>query len=131
MKNMKIKGVCLHHDGGLVGAAVPKDVWRRRFVKLKEAGVNAIRISHNPGSAEFIDLCDEMGFLVQDEFFDEWDNPKDKRLNMKEKSVDYITRGYGEHFQDWAERDLKNTMLRAGIAAKIAWANLGKKKREG
>ncbi|MGA9637526.1 glycoside hydrolase family 2 TIM barrel-domain containing protein [Flavobacterium sp.] len=110
-QNMKIKGVCLHHDAGLVGAAVPKEVWRRRFEKLKEAGVNAIRISHNPGSDEFISLCDEMGIMVQDEFFDEWDNPKDKRQNMKEQSVDYITRGYVEHFQEWAERDLKNTML--------------------
>ncbi|CAM4382155.1 glycoside hydrolase family 2 TIM barrel-domain containing protein [Zobellia roscoffensis] len=110
-ENMKIKGVCLHHDGGLVGAAVPDDVWRRRLAKLKEAGCNAIRISHNPGSQAFLDLCDEMGFLVQDEFFDEWDNPKDKRKNMNEQSVDYITRGYTEHFQEWAEKDLKNTVL--------------------
>ena len=110
-KNRKIKGVCLHHDGGLVGAAVSKGVWKRRLEKLKKAGCNAIRISHNPGSQEFLDLCDEMGFLVQDEFFDEWDNPKDKRKNMNEQSVDYITRGYAEHFQDWAEKDLKNTML--------------------
>ena len=110
-KNMKIKGVCLHHDGGLVGAAVPKAVWRRRLTTLKEGGCNAIRISHNPGSQEFLDLCDEMGFLVQDEFFDEWDFPKDKRRNMNEQSVDYITRGYTEHFQEWAERDLKNTVL--------------------
>ena len=112
-KNMKIKGVCLHHDGGLVGAAVPKGVWRRRFQKLKEGGCNAIRISHNPGSGEFIDLCDEMGILVQNEFFDEWDYPKDKRLNQGEStSTDYITRGYTEHFQQWAEKDLKATMLR-------------------
>ncbi|SHJ85867.1 Glycosyl hydrolases family 2 [Maribacter aquivivus] len=110
-KNRKIKGVCLHHDAGLVGAAVPKSVWRRRLEKLKDAGCNAIRISHNPASNEFLDLCDEMGFLVQDEFFDEWDNPKDKRKNMNEKGVDYITRAYTEHFQDWAERDLKNTIL--------------------
>jgi len=110
-KNLKIKGVCLHHDGGLVGAAVPEGVWRRRLQKLKDAGCNAIRISHNPGSQEFLNLCDEMGFLVQDEFFDEWDNPKDKRLNMNEKSVDSITRGYTEHFQEWAEIDLKNTVL--------------------
>lgn len=110
-KNCKIKGVCLHHDAGLVGAAVPKGVWKRRLEKLKEGGCNAIRISHNPGSQEFLDLCDEMGFLVQDEFFDEWDNPKDKRKNMNEQSVDYITRGYTEHFQEWAEKDLKNTML--------------------
>ncbi len=109
--NTAIKGVCLHHDGGLVGAAVPKDVWRRRLQKLKDGGCNAIRIAHNPGSQEFLDLCDEMGFLVQDEFFDEWDNPKDKRLNTNEKSVDSVTRGYTQHFQKWAERDLKNTML--------------------
>lgn len=109
--NTLIKGVCLHHDGGLVGAAVPKDVWRRRLEKLKNGGCNAVRISHNPASKEFLELCDEMGILVQDEFFDEWDNPKDKRFNMNEKSVDDITRGYAEHFQEWAEKDLKNTML--------------------
>ena len=109
-RNLKIKGVCLHHDGGCVGAAVPKDVWRRRVATLKAGGVNAIRIAHNPGSSELLDLCDDMGLLVQDEFFDEWDNPKDKRLNMGEQSVDHITRGYVEHFQEWAERDLKSTM---------------------
>lgn len=112
-KSMKVKGVCLHHDGGLVGAAVPKDVWRRRFQILKDGGCNAIRTSHNPISDEFLDLCDEMGFLVQEEFFDEWDYPKDKRVNKWERSVDYITRGYVDHFQEWAERDLKTTMLRS------------------
>ncbi|QCX40349.1 glycoside hydrolase family 2 protein [Aureibaculum algae] len=111
-KNMKIKGVCLHHDGGLVGAAVPKGVWKRRLQILKDGGCNAIRVSHNPASTVFLDLCDEMGFLVQDEFFDEWDNPKDKRYNQNEsKSTDYITRGYGEHFQEWAHKDLTNVML--------------------
>ena len=109
-KNMKIKGVCLHHDGGLVGAAVPKGVWRRRLQLLRDGGCNAIRIAHNPASNELLDLCDEMGFLVQDEFFDEWDNPKDKRHNQNERQVDYITRGYGEHFQEWAEQDLKTTI---------------------
>ncbi len=111
-ENMKIKGVCLHHDAGLVGSAVPKGVWKRRLQILKDGGCNAIRISHNPASSEFLDLCDEMGFLVQDEFFDEWDNPKDKRHNKwEEKSTDYITRGYGEHFQKWAKKDLENTIL--------------------
>jgi len=111
-ENIAIKGVCLHHDAGLVGAAVPLSVWKRRLEKLKKAGCNAIRISHNPGSEEFLDLCDEMGFLVQEEFFDEWDYPKDKRLNQNEQSVDYITRGYTEHFQKWAETDLKNVVKR-------------------
>ena len=110
--NLKIKGVCLHHDAGLVGTAVPKGVWKRRLQILKDGGANAIRISHNPASAAFLELCDEMGFLVQDEFFDEWDNPKDKRFNQNEsKSTDYITRGYGEHFQKWAKKDLTNVML--------------------
>ncbi|MFR9595765.1 MAG: glycoside hydrolase family 2 TIM barrel-domain containing protein, partial [Rikenellaceae bacterium] len=110
-ENMKIKGVCLHHDAGLVGTAVPKDVWRRRLLALKEMGCNAIRTSHNPPSDEFLDLCDELGFLVQNEFYDEWDLPKDKRYNMQDKEVDYITRGHSESFQQWAEIDLKNTML--------------------
>lgn len=106
-----IKGVCLHHDAGCVGAAVPRDVWRRRLVTLQSAGVNAIRTSHNPASQEFLDLCDEMGLLVQEEFFDEWDYPKDKRKNGNEQSIDFISRGYGEHFHEWAERDLKATVL--------------------
>ena len=110
-KNLKIKGVCLHHDAGLVGSAVPKGVWKRRLQILKDAGCNAIRSAHNPASDEFLDLCDEMGFLVQDEFFDEWDNPKDKRFNMNQQSVHFETQGYGEHFQDWAHQDIKTVML--------------------
>ena len=111
-KNTLVKGVCLHHDGGLVGAAVPKGVWRRRLSKLKEAGVNAIRLSHNPFSQEFLDLCDEMGFLVQNELFDELDYPKDKRMNYHDRVKDYITRGYTEHFQQWGKSDLTRTLLR-------------------
>ncbi|QDT70261.1 Beta-galactosidase [Planctomycetes bacterium MalM25] len=107
-----VKGVCLHHDGGLVGAAVPKGVWRRRLSELKAGGVNAIRLAHNPFSQEFLDLCDEMGFLVQNEFFDEWDYAKDKRLNYHDRHDDRITRGYVEHFQEWAQSDLERTMLR-------------------
>ena len=108
----KIKGVCLHHDGGCVGAAVPDAVWERRLKTLKDGGCNAIRTAHNPPSAAFLGLCDRLGFLVQDEFFDEWDNPKDKRKNCNEKSVDAITRGYVEHFATHAEADLKATMRR-------------------
>lgn len=107
-----VKGVCLHHDGGLVGAAVPKGVWKRRLNALKDAGVNAIRTSHNPFSEEFYDLCDEMGFLVQAEIFDEFDNPKDKRHNLNERAPDAITEGYTNHFQKWGKSDLTRTMLR-------------------
>ncbi|WP_017446843.1 glycoside hydrolase family 2 TIM barrel-domain containing protein [Gayadomonas joobiniege] len=110
---LKIKGVNLHHDAGLVGAAVPDDVWRRRLLKLKEAGVNTIRTAHNPASKAFLNLCDEIGFLVQEEIFDEWDNPKDKRKNFNQQgAVDYITQSYNIDFAQWAEQDLKNTVRR-------------------
>lgn len=112
-QNMKIKGVCLHHDAGLVGTAVPADVWKRRLLLLKDMGCNAIRTAHNPASDEFLSLCDELGFLVQDEFYDEWDYPKDKRYNMQDKEIDYITRGHSQHFQQWAETDLKTIMKSA------------------
>ncbi len=111
-ENTLIKGVCIHHDGGLVGAAVPKGVWRRRLQLLKDGGVNGIRPSHNPFSQEFLDLCDEMGVLVQDEIFDEWDYAKDKRLNFHDRHNDYISRGYVEHFQKWWESDLTRSILR-------------------
>ncbi|MGJ8681880.1 glycoside hydrolase family 2 TIM barrel-domain containing protein [Paraglaciecola sp.] len=107
-----MKGVSLHHDGGLVGAAVPKGVWKRRLEGLQAAGVNAIRTAHNPFSQEFLDLCDEMGFLVQNEFFDEFDYAKDKRLNYHDRHTDNLTRGYVEKFQQWAKSDLERTMLR-------------------
>lgn len=110
-RKIKIQGLCLHHDAGLVGASVPRDVWRRRLLKLKAAGCNAIRVSHNPSSTVLLELCDELGLLVQDEFFDEWDYPKDKRLNMKDKHDDYLSRGYSDYFGEWAELDLKNTIL--------------------
>jgi len=92
-KHVKMNGVCLHHDGGCVGAAVPEAVWERRLKKLKEMGCNAIRTSHNPPAPEFLDLCDRMGFLVMDEAFDEWKYGKRKY-------------GYYEYFDEWAEKDL-------------------------
>lgn len=77
---MKIKGVCVHHDAGALGAAVTKEIWIRRLEKLKEMGCNAIRMSHNPHMPELYDLCDEMGFLVMDEAFDEWEGQKTNGL---------------------------------------------------
>ncbi|WP_139314792.1 glycoside hydrolase family 2 TIM barrel-domain containing protein [Saccharicrinis aurantiacus] len=72
-ENIKMKGVCLHHDGGPLGAVVPDAVWERRLQTLKDIGCNAIRTAHNPSSSEFLDLCDRMGFLVMNEFVDKWD----------------------------------------------------------
>ena len=71
-KHIKMNGVCLHHDAGCLGTAVPEQAWARRLQLLKEMGCNAIRTSHNPPAPEFLDLCDKMGFLVMDEIFDEW-----------------------------------------------------------
>src|SRR6185369_3807450 len=69
-KNIKIKGVALHSDGGAFGDAVPLGVWEQRLTELKKLGVNAIRTAHNPSAPEFLDLCDRLGLLVMDEFFD-------------------------------------------------------------
>lgn len=125
-KNIKIKGVNLHHDAGLVGSAVPKGVWERRLKLLKEAGVNAIRTGHHTASKEFIELCDEMGFLVQEESFDEWMMPKDKRRNFSQKGpVDYITEGYSNDFAEWAERDLKAMLMRDKNNPSIFQWNIG------
>jgi beta-galactosidase len=71
-KKTLLQGVCLHHDGGAVGAAVPRDVWRRRLEIIRGMGINALRLAHNPHSTELLDLCDEMGFLVYAEAYDKW-----------------------------------------------------------
>lgn len=111
-ENTLLRGVCLHHDGGCVGAAVPNGVWERRLRILKEGGCNAIRTAHNPPSKEFLDLCDRMGFLVQDEALDEWSNPKDKKYNFGQQVADERTLGYSESYDEWAERDVKAMVLR-------------------
>lgn len=100
-KNFKLKGACLHHDGGAVGAAVPLSVWKFRLERLKEVGVNAIRTAHNPVAPEFLDLCDQLGFLVMDETFDTWNSAK----NNGEK-------GYNRFFTEWWERDTRDMVMR-------------------
>ncbi len=69
----KLWGVNLHHDGGAVGAAVPKEIWVRRLKALKQMGVNTIRCAHHPMPEYFYDLLDEMGFLCIDELVDKWE----------------------------------------------------------
>lgn len=102
----KIKGVCMHHDGGCVGAAVPEAVWERRLKLLKEMGCNAIRMAHNPPAPELLDMCDRMGFLVMDEAFDEW-------LIIKAKGDNNIAQyGYGQFFEKDAENDLISMIRR-------------------
>jgi beta-galactosidase len=86
-RNVKIKGVALHSDGGSLGMAVPLGAWEHRLAAMRRMGVNAIRTAHNPVAPEFLDLCDRMGFLVMDEMFDQWTvakNPYDYHLYFKE-----------------------------------------------
>ncbi|MCD8336478.1 MAG: DUF4982 domain-containing protein [Lachnospiraceae bacterium] len=104
----KLNGVCLHHDGGCVGAAVHPRIWERRLKKLKEMGANAIRTAHNPPDPALLDLCDRMGFLVMDEAFDEWGILKWKSLG----SNTHESRGYSEWFESCGEEDLRKMLLR-------------------
>lgn len=98
-KPYRIKGVCRHDTYGALGAAFNEAAARRELSMMKDMGVNAIRTSHNPYSPKFYDLCDEMGFLVMDEAFDEWRIPKTKN-------------GYSRFFDDCWERDLTDFVRR-------------------
>ena len=98
-ERVKINGVCLHHDGGCVGAAVPERVWERRLETLRAMGCNGIRSSHYPPAPEFLDLCDRMGFLVMDENFDEW-------------AMGKFAYGYHDNFDKWAIADTVSMVRR-------------------
>ncbi|MDC0584359.1 DUF4982 domain-containing protein [Bacteroidales bacterium] len=109
-KHVKMKGVCLHHDAGAVGAIFIRDIWERRLEKLKLMGCNAIRVSHNPADPGLLKLCDEMGFVVINEAFDEWRRNKEKWINARgckdvlpENQV-----GYGDIFEEWGKRDAQD-----------------------
>lgn len=100
-KNMKLKGVCLHHDGGAFGAAVPLRVWEKRLEMMKLAGANSIRTAHNPMAPEFLDLCDRMGLLVMNETFDTW--------TARKSNAD---QGYNLYFNDWWEKDTRDIVMK-------------------
>ena len=92
-RHIKIYGTCHHHDQGLLGAAFNKEALRRQFTKLKAMGVNAVRCSHNPPPQDWMDLCDQMGLMVDSEAFDMWEKPKTQF-------------DYGNYFNQWCERDV-------------------------
>jgi beta-galactosidase len=110
-RSVKLKGVCIHHDAGSLGAAVPDKVLERRLRVLRDLGVNAIRTSHNPPAPELLDLCDRLGLLVKDEAFDEFTPPKKKWVqgwNAGEPGKF----GYGESFAAWSVRDMEDLVRR-------------------
>ena len=110
-QNMKVKGVCLHHDAGVLGAVVPTEVWRRRVEALKAMGANAIRMSHNPQAPVVYDLCDELGLLVMDEGSDEWEFPKRKWIKGWNKGEPGYEGTY-DFFEEWIERDIADVVRR-------------------
>ncbi len=97
-KHRKFQGVCNHHDLGPLGAAINVAALRRQLTLLKDMGCDAIRTAHNMPAPELVQLCDEMGFMMMLEPFDEWDIAK-------------CENGYHRFFNEWAERDMVN-MLR-------------------
>lgn len=108
---MKFKGICMHHDAGALGAAVPDAVLERRLRLAKEIGVNAFRTSHNPMAPEFYDLCDRIGLMVMDEAFDEWTGAKNKWITGRNNGTP-AHHGYSEFFDEWADADLREMVMR-------------------
>ena len=98
-RNVKINGVCEHHDFGALGAALDEDALHRKLTRLKAMGVNAVRSSHNPPAPELLAMCDTMGLVVMDESFDMWRRRKTKN-------------DYARFFDQWHERDLSDLVLR-------------------
>ncbi|MBT6004566.1 MAG: glycoside hydrolase family 2 protein, partial [Prolixibacteraceae bacterium] len=98
-ESVLLKGGCLHHDNGILGAAAFKTAEYRRVKIMKENGFNAIRCAHNPPSELFLNACDELGMLVMNESFDQWQLPK--------KPQDYNL-----YFDKWWEKDMESMVLR-------------------
>ena len=98
-RHLKMNGVCMHHDMGSVGVAINRSALLRQLEIMKGMGVNALRTSHNPPAPELLELCDELGILVMDEFFDEW-------------TIKKIENGYARNFNEHALSDVENIIAR-------------------
>ncbi|WP_281635466.1 glycoside hydrolase family 2 TIM barrel-domain containing protein [Flavobacterium marginilacus] len=116
-KPTKIYGVCLHHDNGALGSVENIHAVRRKLTLLKEMGANAIRMSHNPHSLEMMQLCDEMGFIVQDEAFDVWKKAKVKNDAHKE-------------WDAWHKQDLEDFIKRDRNHPSVMMWSIGNEIRE-
>jgi len=118
----KVKGVCIHHDAGCLGSAVPREVWRRRLLTLKEMGCNGIRMTHNPQAPDVYELCDEIGLLVMNEAFDEWEFAKKKWIKGWNKGTP-VFQGAASYFNEWSDTDLRDMVLRdRNHASVIMWS---------
>jgi beta-galactosidase len=116
-KSLKIKGVCMHHDLGALGAAYNNSAAERQLRILKEMGCNAIRTAHNIPAPQFLDLCDKMGFLVMDEAFDMWQKKKNKY-------------DYAIDFKEWYKKDLEAMIRRDRKHPSVFMWSIGNEIRE-
>jgi beta-galactosidase len=114
---MKILGVCLHHDNGALGSVENIHALKRKLTILKEMGTNAIRMAHNPHSLEMMQLCDEMGFIVQDEAFDVWKKKK-------------VTNDYHKDWDEWHKKDLEDFIKRDRNHPSVMMWSIGNEIRE-
>lgn len=111
-KKRKFQGVCNHHDLGPLGAAINVAALRRQLTMLKDMGCDAIRTAHNMPAPELVELCDEMGFMMMVEPFDEWDIAKCKN-------------GYHRFFKEWAEKDMVNMLHNYRNNASVVMWSIG------
>ena len=120
-KSYKLKGVCMHHDYGPLGSARTPEAIYPVLKKLKEAGCNAIRTSHNPEDPEYLNMLDTMGFFVIEEAFDEFKRGKKKwikgrnvgqGLGIKAYPDYYNRNGYSDFYEEWAKRDIQDMVRR-------------------
>ncbi len=118
-KNVKILGVCNHHDLGSLGAALNERALQRQLELLKTMGCNGIRCSHNLMAPELLELCDKMGFLVMDETFDSWYIGKDA-----------APFGFQNYFKDWHEREITDMVLRGRNHPSIIFWSIGNEIKE-
>ena len=109
----QLRGVCLHHDNGILGAAAIDRAERRKVEIMKAEGFNAIRCSHNPQSPQFLDACDELGMIVIDEAFDVWEKPK------------LLKDAYQVYFADHWRQDLANMVRRDRCRPSVAFWSIG------
>ncbi|GAA4293938.1 sugar-binding domain-containing protein [Aestuariibaculum suncheonense] len=113
----KIHGVCLHHDNGALGAVANKHAIKRKLQIMKDMGVNAIRVAHNPSSLELLQLCDEMGLIVQVEAFDVWKKRK-------------VKNDYNLEWDEWYKRDLQDLIRRDRNNPSVMMWSIGNEIRE-
>lgn len=134
-RNMKLKGVCMHHDQGALGSVNTRDAIERQVKILKEMGCNSIRATHNPHSRELTEICDEQGMLLVLEMFDGWTAPKNDNRNDYAR---FFNQEMGkseligsEATKKWAQFDLEQSMMRDINAPSVIMWSLGNEMTEG